>query len=293
VEASQLALPIRAFVSTQAPASARCNSASATVTLLVTEREVQVESPLYTATMEFVPAGSVLRLKLAAPELSAATPRVVFCPARTLAASWNVTCPVGAAKPVGTVAFTFAVSVTVCPNTGAAGDVVSVIVTVAFTVCVRLACAAGQVESPLYCALIARFPPGNAFVVNIACPPDTPALPSSFAPSKNCTVPVGPGEVGRPPLVPMEAVKVTACPSAEGFGLPPKVTVEDVGGGGAGSAIAPEGPAIDGAAVSVAVMVWLPAVLSVAENVPAPLVNVELAGSEAAASVLVKWTVPA
>jgi hypothetical protein len=44
--------------------------------------------------------------------------------------------------------------------------------------------------------------------------------------------------------------------------------------------------------VSVAVIVWLPAVLSVALNVPAPLVNVALAGRTAAASLLVKWTVP-
>ena len=40
--------------------------------------------------------------------------------------------------------------------------------------------------------------------------------------------------------------------------------------------------------VSIAVMVWLPAVFSVAENVPVPLVNVELAGRTACPSVLVK-----
>jgi len=45
--------------------------------------------------------------------------------------------------------------------------------------------------------------------------------------------------------------------------------------------------------VSVAVMVWLPAVCRVAENVPTPLVNVELAGSVAEPSLLVKCTVPA
>jgi hypothetical protein len=44
--------------------------------------------------------------------------------------------------------------------------------------------------------------------------------------------------------------------------------------------------------VSVAVMVWFPAVLSVADSVPTPLVNVESPGNVAKPSVLVKWTVP-
>ena len=46
-------------------------------------------------------------------------------------------------------------------------------------------------------------------------------------------------------------------------------------------------------AVSVALIVWLPAVFSVTLNVPVPLVSVVLPGKTAAASVLVKWTVPA
>ena len=45
-------------------------------------------------------------------------------------------------------------------------------------------------------------------------------------------------------------------------------------------------------AVSVAVIVWLPAVFNVALNVPTPPVNVALAGRAAAASLLVKCTVP-
>ena len=45
-------------------------------------------------------------------------------------------------------------------------------------------------------------------------------------------------------------------------------------------------------AVSVAVIVWLPAVFSVTLNVPTPPVNVVLAGSDCRASLLVKWTVP-
>ena len=49
-----------------------------------------------------------------------------------------------------------------------------------------------------------------------------------------------------------------------------------------------EVPVIDEVAVSVPVIVWPPAVLNVAENVPAPLVKVESAGSVAEPSVVVK-----
>src|SRR5664279_2200915 len=52
-------------------------------------------------------------------------------------------------------------------------------------------------------------------------------------------------------------------------------------------------PVMAALTVSVAVMVWLPAVVSVAGNVATPLVSVASAGSVAAASELVKWTVPA
>jgi len=51
-------------------------------------------------------------------------------------------------------------------------------------------------------------------------------------------------------------------------------------------------PVIEAATVSVPVIVWVPAVLRVAENVPVPLVKVELAGRVAAGSVEVKRTVP-
>ena len=44
--------------------------------------------------------------------------------------------------------------------------------------------------------------------------------------------------------------------------------------------------------VSVAVIVWLPGVCSVALKVPVPLVSVLSAGNVAAPSLLVKWTVP-
>ena len=54
-----------------------------------------------------------------------------------------------------------------------------------------------------------------------------------------------------------------------------------------------DAPLMEVVAVSVAVMVCVPAVLNVAENVPTPFVSVELAGSVARPSPLVKWTVPA
>src|SRR5262249_61161247 len=51
-------------------------------------------------------------------------------------------------------------------------------------------------------------------------------------------------------------------------------------------------PVMELVTVSVAVTVRLPAVFRVALKVPAPLVSVELAGSTAWPSLLVKWSVP-
>jgi hypothetical protein len=53
-----------------------------------------------------------------------------------------------------------------------------------------------------------------------------------------------------------------------------------------------EVPVIEGVSVSVALMVWLPAVFSVAEKFAVPFASAELAGSAAWPSVLVKFTVP-
>ncbi len=58
------------------------------------------------------------------------------------------------------------------------------------------------------------------------------------------------------------------------------------------TAIDPDTLVIEGVTVSVAVIVWLPAVFNVAEKVPTPFVRVELAGSVAAPSLLVKCAVP-
>src|SRR5215469_4799596 len=56
--------------------------------------------------------------------------------------------------------------------------------------------------------------------------------------------------------------------------------------------IVPDVPVIVAVTISVAVIVCAPAVFNVAEKVPTPFVSVELAGSVAAASLLVKCTVP-
>ena len=63
-------------------------------------------------------------------------------------------------------------------------------------------------------------PADRAEVEKVALPADTIPEPSSVAPSKNCTVPVG--------LVPVTvAVNVTDCPNGLGLALEPSV-VPDV-----------------------------------------------------------------
>ncbi len=51
-------------------------------------------------------------------------------------------------------------------------------------------------------------------------------------------------------------------------------------------------PVLEPALVSVAVIVWNPAVFNVPLKVPTPLLSVALAGRVALASLLVKWMVP-
>lgn len=69
--------------------------------------------------------------------------------------------------------------------------------------------------------------------------------------------------------------------------MPGAVTAKCVGAAGL-TAIVLEVPVTDACKVSVAVTVWLPAVVNVADRVPTPLINVESAGRVAAGSVLVK-----
>ncbi len=77
------------------------------------------------------------------------------------------------------------------------------------------------------------------------------------------------------PAAPLAAMLTTRCVAAPPF----TVSVFEV-------------PVIAPCAVSVAVMVWLPAVSSVSLKVPTPLVSVVSAGNTAMPSVEVKWTVP-
>jgi hypothetical protein len=90
--------------------------------------------------MMVVPSGSVVVLMVAAPDESVAVPNVMDDPKKVEPGMVNVTCPVGAAKPADPLpALTLAVSVTAWPKTAVDGDALTVIVTVPFTVCTRLA----------------------------------------------------------------------------------------------------------------------------------------------------------
>ena len=84
-------------------------------------------------------------------------------------------------------------------------------------------------------------------------------------------------------------VKVNALPAVADAGAETEKCVAGL----AATLIVFDVPVIEEFAVSVAVMVWLPAVRSVAENVPVPFDRVEFAGNVAAPSLLVKCTVPA
>ena len=80
-------------------------------------------------------------------------------------------------------------------------------------------------------------------------------------------------------------------PGPPAVALPGALTAKCVAAA-APTAIVPLVPVIDPFTASVAVIVWLPAVFSVALKVPVSLVRVVLAGRIAWASLLVKWTVP-
>src|ERR1700722_17402099 len=100
-----------------------------TVMVKVPAAELQFASPLYRTLIVCVPAETVFRLKVTVPEDSGAMPSCV-----PDARSTQLTWPVGAANPGGTVALTLAVKTTVWPKTGAAGAADIVIVTGALTI---------------------------------------------------------------------------------------------------------------------------------------------------------------
>jgi hypothetical protein len=83
-------------------------------------------------------------------------------------------------------------------------------------------------------------------------------------------------------------VKVKALPATV---LPGAVTAKWVAAAGL-TAMMLLVPVIVGVTVSLAVIVWLPAVRSVARKRPLPLTRVLVSGKPARASLLVKWTVP-
>jgi hypothetical protein len=83
-------------------------------------------------------------------------------------------------------------------------------------------------------------------------------------------------------------VKLNAVPAVVFAGAETKKCVA----GPALTLIVAEVPVIEALTVSIAEMACGPVVLSVAEKFPTPLVRVELPGSTAATSVLMKCTVP-
>ena len=64
----------------------------------------------------------------------------------------------------------------------------------------------------LYVAVILCEPAAREFVVKVATPPDKVAVPSTVLPVLNFTVPVGTAVLEL-----TVAVKVTLCPTADGF----------------------------------------------------------------------------
>ena len=132
------------------------------------------------------------------------------------APSLNVTVPVGVPPLPATVA----VNVTDCPNTdGFAEDTTVVVVEACVTVCVRVEeVLPVKFASPLYVAVIECGPNVNDDVANVATPlPFSVPVPSVATPSLNVTVPIA---VPDPePEAVTVAVKVTDCPTADGFPL--------------------------------------------------------------------------
>ena len=114
---------------------------------------------------------------------------------------------------------------------------------------------------------------GNVAAPSVLVKCTVPAYPVAVLPNRSSAV-----------IVTLKAVPAVCGDNAE--------TVKLVAAPGF-TVIVPDVPVMDEVTVSVAVMLWFPAVFSVAENVPTPLVNVELAGSVAVPSLLVKCTVPA
>src|SRR5881397_1007664 len=145
----------------------------------------------------------------------------------TVAPSRNVTVPVGTAAAEVTVAL----SVTACPVVDGFGVEVRVVVVAAaagafttwFTVAEVLA---ANVALPPYAAVSGCVPTASVEMESEALPLTSVAVPSTVAPSRNVTVPVG-----TPAAEVTVALSVTACPVVEGFGVEVKLVVVDAAGG--------------------------------------------------------------
>jgi hypothetical protein len=130
----------------------------------------------------------------------------------------NVTVPVG----VTPLAVTVAVKVTAAPlPEGFLDETTVVVVAAAFTTWLRAAELPGRDDaSPLYKAVIEAVPTGRVAVDKVATPAESVPVPITMPPFSKVMVPVGVG-----PADVTFAVKVTACPYAEGFALDVNVVV--------------------------------------------------------------------
>lgn len=104
----------------------------------------------------------------------------------------------------------------------------------------------------------------------------------------NFTAPAYP-VVTLPKLSFAVTVKLNAVPAETDAGAVTTSAVADP----ADTVIFPEEPVIELVTVSIAAIICVPAVFTVALNVPVPFVSAELGGSTACASVLLNFTVPA
>ena len=148
---------------------------------------------------------------------SAAEPLETGAVPSDVAPSKNSTVPDGAPAP-GAVTVIVAVSVVDwLKNVGLGALVSDVAVEAGFTVC---ECEADvlpvKLALPEYTAVSECEPTASADVLIAAEPPETGAVPSDVAPSKNSTVPEGVPAPGA--LTVTLAVSVVDCPNTVGFG---------------------------------------------------------------------------
>ena len=180
---------------------------AATVTLTAGEViDENLESPRYSAVIELAPAVRAVVASVATPPESVPSPSDVP-PFK------NSTVPVGVPAP-GLTGATVAVNVTLCPTRGETGKTVTAAVVDALaTVTVSaVEVLVAKFGSPEYFAVIELVPIGKLVVANDAVPRESGSVPSTVAPFKNSTVPVG---VPAPGLTGVTlAVSVTLWPKA-------------------------------------------------------------------------------